>query len=100
MTSVPRPEWRVGRAIATIVAVACVALLAVVKMTLTAPKITPDSKVYLANADNVRLNGCLSESEPASGECVPGWGSQPPGYPTFLAAVRVVTRDPRGAVAL
>lgn len=63
------------------------------------PVISPDSRAYITMADNIRLNGCISYSDPATRACVAAWGTQPPGYPMFLASIRAVTTDERVAVA-
>jgi len=55
------------------------------------PETSGDSSVYLAVAENIRRNGCVSLSDPASAACAPDWGgNHAPGYPLFLAAVRLV----------
>ncbi len=79
---------------ARLIAVLAVAIpllaFSILKVQMSEPIVTPDSRLYLRIADNLRLHGCLSESDPARGLCVPTWGSQPPGYPLFLAALRSV----------
>jgi hypothetical protein len=85
--------------LAALVAGLLIASLGVLKVHLSSPKITPDSKLFLAVADNVRLNGCLAYSDPQGEQCEPAWGSQPPGYSFFLAALRAFTLDPRAVIA-
>jgi Dolichyl-phosphate-mannose-protein mannosyltransferase len=42
---------------------------------------------YKVVAENIVLNLCVSQSDPATGLCVPHWGgNQLPGYPLFIAA--------------
>ena len=58
-----------------------------VRLILTDVHVTPDSGFFKRLAQNIALNGCYSTSEVASAICKPSWGSQPPGYPVFLATL-------------
>jgi hypothetical protein len=53
------------------------------------PFIANDSKVSMRLAENLVINGCYSISDPRTAECRPTWGAQPPGYPTFIAALKL-----------
>jgi len=69
------------------VVIATVVLAVAARLTIAwlAPAVSPDGGVYLIVADNIRLNGCLSLSDPTGGQCVPHWGgNHPPGYPIML----------------
>jgi len=72
----------------TLAAIFAVAAATRLAIALAAPEIAGDTEIYRAVADNIRLNGCVSLSDPAGGACVPHWGgNQLPGYPAFVAAV-------------
>jgi hypothetical protein len=53
------------------------------------PFIGSDSRLYMSLAENLVVNGCYSRSDPRTAECRPSWGGQPPGYPTFIAALKL-----------
>ena len=78
----------------------CAVLLAVavaVRAGLPNPKVTPDGELYLTLAGNLAVHQCYSDSPPASGECRPSWGNQPPGYPVFIAGAKLAgIASPRG----
>jgi hypothetical protein len=57
------------------------------RLTLTETVVTPDSRFFAKIADNLTTNGCYSISNVSLAECEPTWGSQPPGYPVFMALV-------------
>jgi len=61
----------------------------VFRVALNQPTVTADGRLYMKIADNVVLNGCYSDSPPAGALCKPTWGNQPPGYPLFIAFVKV-----------
>jgi hypothetical protein len=72
-------------------AVATLAFLLRLPFILLAPAITPDGETALLVAENIRLNGCVSVSEPAGGECRPhAGGNQPPFYPAAIALAHAV----------
>jgi hypothetical protein len=79
---------------------AVIAAVTILKIEFSDPKITPDTRLFFRIADNIRLNGCLSQSVPSTATCEPAWGSQPPGYPMFLAVLRSVTLAPRLVIAV
>ena len=60
------------------------------RLPLITPVITPDSRLYLLLADNVILNQCYSRSDPQLAQCIPSWEGQAPGYPLFIAAVKLI----------
>jgi hypothetical protein len=60
------------------------------RVSLNQPIVTPDGELYLRIANNLVLNGCYSDSPPLEAVCSPTWGSQPPGYPLFIALVKVL----------
>lgn len=67
-------------------ALAALAFLLRLPFVLLAPAITPDGETSVLVAENMRLNGCVSVSDPASGECRPhAGGNQPPLYPAVIA---------------
>jgi hypothetical protein len=63
-------------------------LIFLIRVALPAPVITNDSKFYFLLADNINMNHCYSVSDPQIAECKPSWGSQPAGYPAFIALVK------------
>lgn len=65
----------------------------VFRVVLNQPTVTPDGELYMRIADNVVLNGCYSDSPPAQALCSPTWANQPPGYPLFIAVVKVLFGD-------
>jgi hypothetical protein len=67
-------------------ALAALAFLLRLPFIALAPAITPDGETAVVVAENIRLNGCVSVSAPASGECRPhAGGNQPPFYPAVIA---------------
>jgi hypothetical protein len=67
----------------------------VIRLAFASPMITEDSKFFVLLADNMNINHCYSVSNLQLAECKPSWGSQPPGYPVFIALVRrLVGTDP------
>jgi hypothetical protein len=67
-------------------AVAALAFLLRLPFILFALALTPDGETAILVAENMRLNGCVSVSDPASGECLPhAGGNQPPLYPAVIA---------------
>ena len=63
-------------------------------MAVEIPHVTPDGETYGIVADNIRLNGCVSVSDPKTGECAPHWGgNQSPFYPALIAAGRSIFPD-------
>jgi hypothetical protein len=62
--------------------------------------VTPDSHGYKRIADNLRHNGCISYADVDRGQCWPSWGSQPPGYPAFLAVVSLFADNVFAAAAV
>jgi hypothetical protein len=65
-----------------------VILIFLIRLAFPSPVITNDSKYFFLLADNININHCYSSSDPEIAECKPSWGSQPPGYPVFVALVR------------
>lgn len=58
------------------------------------PQAGGDAMEYLQVARNIVLNGCVSLSDPTTGECLADWGgNQLPGYPIFISAVWSVMGD-------
>ena len=67
-------------------AIAALAFLLRLPFILLAPGLTPDGETAILVAENMRLNGCVSVSDPAAGECRPhAGGNQPPFYPAVIA---------------
>lgn len=67
-------------------ALAALAFLLRLPFVLLAPAITPDGETALLVAENMRLNACVSVSDPATGACLPhAGGNQPPFYPAVIA---------------
>jgi hypothetical protein len=54
---------------------------------------TPDSQLYIGLAKNIVANFCYSTSPVENASCVPSWGSQPPGYPLFIALVHILAGE-------
>jgi hypothetical protein len=56
-----------------------------------APVVSPDGETSLLVAQNMLQNACISISDPASAACIPHWGGNHlPGYPAFIALVRLL----------
>lgn len=66
------------------------ALAFTVRIAIAAPRVTPDGILYQRIAENLVTHGCYSASLPASAECVPTWGNQPPGYPFMVVLAQAV----------
>lgn len=65
------------------------------------PQFGGDWANYRTVALNILWHGCVSMSEPASGDCVPHWGgNQLPGFPLFLAGVWALFPDKWTPIAL
>jgi hypothetical protein len=70
------------------------ALVSRLIMITAGPLVQGDSFSYLAVAENLLHNGCVSLSPPTIGACVPHWGgNQLPGYPLFISAIWFVTGE-------
>jgi len=60
-----------------------------------------DTKIYLKVAENIFSHGCVSLSDPGSGDCQPHWGgNQLPGYPAFVAAIWWLTGHSNTAILI
>lgn len=84
-----RPVWDAGRSssAAMYIAVALAAVVPRLFFSFAYPDVIGDGQVYLAVARNILDNACVSQSDPATGTCIPHWGgNQLPGYPAFVAA--------------
>lgn len=69
----------------------CVIPIFLARFAFPSPMISPDSKLYLLLANNLINNHCYSDLELKPAKCIPTWGSsQPPGYPIFIAMVRLL----------
>lgn len=68
------------------IAVALAALVPRLFFSFVYPEVIGDGQVYLTVARNILDNACVSQSDPATGACIPHWGgNQLPGYPAFVA---------------
>jgi hypothetical protein len=78
----------------------CIIPIFLVRLAFPSPMISPDSKLYLRLASNLIDNHCYSDLELKTAKCIPTWGSsQPPGYPVFIAMVRLLfVTDPAQVV--
>jgi hypothetical protein len=75
------------------VAVACSLLFLLIvlpRLILPAPVTTPDSNDYFRLANNLITSNCYGYDLEPNGTCKPFWGYQPPGYPIFLVALRLI----------
>ena len=74
--------------------IATIALSSRLMLLLLYPQAGGDAMEYLQVARNIVLNGCVSLSDPTTGECLADWGgNQLPGYPIFISAVWSVMGD-------
>jgi hypothetical protein len=88
-----RYRWATQRGKRWIVLSVVLAFGVLYRISLSPPVVTPDSKFYMDLAANLVRIGCFSSADPASAECSPSWERQPPGYPTFIAAIQVFSKD-------
>jgi hypothetical protein len=57
--------------------------------------------LYQRIAENLVHNACYSDAAPDQATCTPVWGNQPPGYPFFIALLKLVGAGaPQGLVAI